>query len=155
MLKTVRGFNYIKYCYICYICSTYSLKTVDVFCNLEVNIKYFLINMQVFIISTWYPDSIPRIQVSGVTSIGIPHFVFKHKLKRDKHVYNDNNKRCVMGFLGFKTKKAHISVSVNLHFINLSLRLLEDLLTQNTRKYFILNTVGRFIYTKYWEILSV
>jgi hypothetical protein len=27
--------------------------------------------------------------------------------------------------------------------------LLEDILTQNTRKYFLLNTVGRFIYTKY------
>jgi hypothetical protein len=31
----------------------------------------------------------------------------------------------------------------------------EDLFTQNTEKYFMLNTVGRFIYTKYWEILSV
>ena len=30
--------------------------------------------------------------------------------------------------------------------------LLEDLFTQNTGKYFMLNTVGRFIYTKYWEI---
>jgi hypothetical protein len=29
--------------------------------------------------------------------------------------------------------------------------LLEDSFTQNTRKYFMLNTVGRFIYTKYWE----
>jgi hypothetical protein len=27
----------------------------------------------------------------------------------------------------------------------------EDLLTQNTGKYFLLNTVERFIYTKYWE----
>ena len=27
----------------------------------------------------------------------------------------------------------------------------EDLFTQNTGKYFMLNTVGRFIYTKYWE----
>ena len=33
--------------------------------------------------------------------------------------------------------------------------LLEDLFTQNTGKYFMLNTVGRFIYTKYWEKLSV
>ena len=32
----------------------------------------------------------------------------------------------------------------------------EDLFTQNTGKYLMLNTVGRFIYTKkYWEILSV
>jgi hypothetical protein len=31
----------------------------------------------------------------------------------------------------------------------------EDLFTQNTGKYFMLNTVGRFNYTKYWEILSV
>ena len=29
--------------------------------------------------------------------------------------------------------------------------LLEDLITQNTGKYLMLNTVGRFIYTKYWE----
>jgi hypothetical protein len=29
----------------------------------------------------------------------------------------------------------------------------EDLI--NTGKYFMLNTVGRFIYTKYWEILFV
>jgi hypothetical protein len=28
----------------------------------------------------------------------------------------------------------------------------EDLFTQNTREYFMLNIVGRFIYTKYWEI---
>ena len=27
----------------------------------------------------------------------------------------------------------------------------EDLFTQNTGKYLMLNTVGRFIYTKYWE----
>ena len=33
--------------------------------------------------------------------------------------------------------------------------LLEDLYTQNIGKYFILNTVKRFIYTKYWEILFV
>ena len=33
--------------------------------------------------------------------------------------------------------------------------LLKDLFTQNTRKYFLLNMVGRFIYTKYWEILYV
>jgi hypothetical protein len=33
--------------------------------------------------------------------------------------------------------------------------LLEDLFTQNTEKYFMLNAVGRLIYTKYWEILSV
>jgi hypothetical protein len=32
---------------------------------------------------------------------------------------------------------------------------LEDLCTQNTGKYFMLNTVGRFIYTKYWKILYV
>jgi hypothetical protein len=31
----------------------------------------------------------------------------------------------------------------------------EDLFTQNTEKYFMLSTVGRFTYTKYWEILSV
>ena len=31
--------------------------------------------------------------------------------------------------------------------------LLEDLFTQNTEEYFILKTVGRFIYTKYWGIL--
>ena len=31
----------------------------------------------------------------------------------------------------------------------------EHLLTQNTGKYFLLNTVGRFIYTKYWEIVDV
>ena len=29
----------------------------------------------------------------------------------------------------------------------------EDLFTQNTEEYFMLNTVGRFIYTKYWGIL--
>ena len=28
----------------------------------------------------------------------------------------------------------------------------EDLFTQNTEEYFMLNTVGRFIYTKYWGI---
>jgi hypothetical protein len=28
-----------------------------------------------------------------------------------------------------------------------------DLFTQNTEEYFMLSTVGRFIYTKYWEIL--
>jgi hypothetical protein len=27
-----------------------------------------------------------------------------------------------------------------------------DLFTQNTEEYFMLNTVGRFIYTKYWGI---
>jgi hypothetical protein len=32
---------------------------------------------------------------------------------------------------------------------------LEDLFTQNTGKYFMLNAVGRLIYTKYWEILYV
>jgi hypothetical protein len=31
----------------------------------------------------------------------------------------------------------------------------EDLFTQNTGEYLMLNTVGRFIYTKYWEILYV
>jgi hypothetical protein len=31
----------------------------------------------------------------------------------------------------------------------------EDLFTQNTEEYFMLNTVGRFIYTKYWGILCV
>jgi hypothetical protein len=31
----------------------------------------------------------------------------------------------------------------------------EDLFTQNTGKYFMLKTVGRFTYTKYWEILYV
>ena len=31
----------------------------------------------------------------------------------------------------------------------------EDLFTQNTREYFMLNIVGRFIYTTYWEIHSV
>jgi alanine-alpha-ketoisovalerate/valine-pyruvate aminotransferase len=31
----------------------------------------------------------------------------------------------------------------------------EDLFTQNTGKYFLLSTVGRLTYTKYWEILSV
>jgi hypothetical protein len=35
------------------------------------------------------------------------------------------------------------------------LNTVEDLFTQNTGKYFMLNTVGRFIYTKYWEILYV
>jgi hypothetical protein len=33
--------------------------------------------------------------------------------------------------------------------------LLEDLFTQNTSEYFILNTVGRFIYTKYWGKLYI
>jgi hypothetical protein len=31
----------------------------------------------------------------------------------------------------------------------------EDLFTQNTEEYFMLSTVGRFIYTKYWGILYV
>ena len=31
----------------------------------------------------------------------------------------------------------------------------EDLFTQNTEEYFMLNTVRRFIYTKYWGILYV
>ena len=31
----------------------------------------------------------------------------------------------------------------------------EDLFTQNTGEYFLLNTVGIFIYIKYWEILYV
>jgi hypothetical protein len=31
----------------------------------------------------------------------------------------------------------------------------EDLFTQNTEEYCMLNTVGRFIYTKYWGILYV
>jgi hypothetical protein len=31
----------------------------------------------------------------------------------------------------------------------------EDLFTQNTEEYFMLNTVGRFIFTKYWGILYV
>jgi hypothetical protein len=31
----------------------------------------------------------------------------------------------------------------------------EDLFTQNTGKYVLLNTVGRFIDTKYWEIVFV
>ena len=31
----------------------------------------------------------------------------------------------------------------------------EDLFTQNTEEYFMLNTVGRCIYTKYWGILYV
>ena len=35
------------------------------------------------------------------------------------------------------------------------LNTVEDLFTQNTGKYCMLNTVGRFIYTKYWEILDV
>jgi len=35
------------------------------------------------------------------------------------------------------------------------LNTVEDLFTQNTGKYFLLNTVGIFIYTKYLEILSV
>ena len=37
----------------------------------------------------------------------------------------------------------------------LSLTLWEDLFTQDTEEYCILSTVGRFIYTKYWEILYV
>jgi hypothetical protein len=35
----------------------------------------------------------------------------------------------------------------------LSWTLWEDLFTQNTRDYVMLSTVGKFIYTKYWEIL--
>ena len=35
------------------------------------------------------------------------------------------------------------------------LNIVEDLFTPNTGKYFMQNTVGRFIYTKYWEILYV
>jgi hypothetical protein len=35
------------------------------------------------------------------------------------------------------------------------LNTVEDLFTQNTGKYFMLNTVGRFIYTKYWEIINL
>jgi hypothetical protein len=31
----------------------------------------------------------------------------------------------------------------------------EDLFTHNTEDYCTLNTVGRFIYTKYWEILYI
>jgi hypothetical protein len=31
----------------------------------------------------------------------------------------------------------------------------ENLFTQNTEEYFMLSTVGRFIYTKYWGILYV
>jgi hypothetical protein len=31
----------------------------------------------------------------------------------------------------------------------------KDVLTQNTEEYFMLNTVGRFIYTEYWGILYV
>jgi hypothetical protein len=31
----------------------------------------------------------------------------------------------------------------------------EDLFIHNTGKYFLLITVGKFIYTKYWEILSI
>jgi len=31
----------------------------------------------------------------------------------------------------------------------------EDLFTQNTRKYFMLRTVGRFIYTKYFLLYTV
>jgi hypothetical protein len=31
----------------------------------------------------------------------------------------------------------------------------EDLFTQNTVDYSMLNTVGKFIYTKYWELLYV
>ena len=31
----------------------------------------------------------------------------------------------------------------------------EDLFTQNTEEYFMLNTVRRFIYTKYWGILYI
>ena len=56
--------------------------------------------MQVFIILKWSPDSNPRIQVSGVTSIVIPHFVLKH-------CANWNHKKVCHGFLGFKTKSAH------------------------------------------------
>jgi hypothetical protein len=47
---------------------------------------------------------------------------------------------------------------INLHKIlgnPLCWTLLEDLFTQNTGKYFMLNAVGRLIYTKYWEILYV
>ena len=39
--------------------------------------------------------------------------------------------------------------------ITLCWTLWEDLFTQNTEEYFMLNTVGRFIYTKYWGILYV
>jgi hypothetical protein len=39
--------------------------------------------------------------------------------------------------------------------ITLCWTLREDLFTQNTEEYFMLNTVGRFIYTKYWGILLV
>ena len=31
----------------------------------------------------------------------------------------------------------------------------EDLFTQKTGDYFLLNTVGKFMYTKYWELLYV
>ena len=34
------------------------------------------------------------------------------------------------------------------------LKTLEDLFTQNTEKYLMLNTVGRLFYTQSWEILS-
>ena len=39
--------------------------------------------------------------------------------------------------------------------ITLCLALWKKLFTQNTGDYFMLNTVGRFIYTKYLEILYV
>ena len=39
--------------------------------------------------------------------------------------------------------------------ITLCWTLLEDLFTHNTEEYFMLSTVGRFIYTKYWGILYV
>jgi hypothetical protein len=78
--------------------------------------------MQVFIILKWSPDSIPRIQVSGVTSIVIPHLfwsIVQMQAIRDEHMFN-NKKKCVMVSLASK-QKVHISVSDNLHFINISL----------------------------------
>ena len=39
--------------------------------------------------------------------------------------------------------------------ITLCWTLWEDLFTQNTEEYCMLNTVGRFIYTKYWGIYSM
>ena len=50
------------------------------------------------------------------------------------------------------------TVKIYLHKIlrnTLCWALWEDLFTQNTEEYCMLNTVGRFIYTKYWGILYV
>ena len=48
--------------------------------------------------------------------------------------------------------------NIYLHIIlgnTLCWTLWEDLFTQNTEKYFMLTTVGIFIYTQYWELLYV